>query len=160
MFSRSEALQIALTEAPTGLTVRERDAIELSNGWYFPWRIVDGQDYIGSHGLIVNKQSGEALHLGSAFSAERDWRAYEAGMTQEAFDIRIDRIVNLESTLAFVEAVGPLITRDEVRACLSTLPHTFEYVVVYFVFEAIEAARANGCCEFTLVDPRHRAETT
>ena len=28
---------------------------------------------------------------------------------------------------------------------------------IYFTFEAIEAARANGCCEFTLVDPRHRA---
>ena len=174
MLSRSEALQIATAEAPAELTVRAGDAVELSNGWYFPWRSRDGQGHVGSHGLIVNKQSGEALHLGSAFPAERDRRAYEAGMTREIFDIRIVRVADIQSTLDFLEAVQPSIvrpefdgqttwriarklTREELRTCLSRLPHTFEKVMVYFVFEAIEEARANGCCEFMLVDPRQRA---
>ena len=175
MLTRLEALQIALAQAPAGLTVRGRDAIELSNGWYFPWRTLDDREHFGSHGLIVNKESGETLQLGSAFQAERDCRAYEAGMTNDASDIRIDRIANLEATLDFLGTLRPMVVvpefdgettwriprelkRDELRARLSTLPHTIENVAVYFAFEAIEAARAAGCCAFALLDPRHHAE--
>jgi len=170
VLSRSEALRIALSEVSDGLTLKESDATELSNGWYFPLSSSDGEMWVGSHGLAVGKLDGAVMHFGSAYPVERDLRAYEAGMTRPSCDIRISRINDYEATLGFVQALRMTVVepefdgettwriprklrREELESSLSDLPHTFRNVGVYFVFEEIEAARSNNCCEFDLLAP-------
>ena len=113
MLSREEALTIALAKAEQGTTVWESKSVELSNGWFFPWRSDDGDVFIGSQGIIVNKQNGECFQLGSAFSVERDLRLYEAGYTRTDYDIKIRSINDLELTLDMLEELGISVVEPE-----------------------------------------------
>lgn len=170
MLSHEEALNIALGKVEQGATVWESKSIELSNGWFFPWRSTDSELLIGSQGIIVSKLNGECFQLGSAFPVERDLRLYEAGYTRTDYDIKIRSINDPELTIDMLEELGITVVepelahgtlwkiprrlnRDELKSLLSDLPHTFENVAVYFVIEALERARANRCCEFELIEP-------
>jgi len=172
MLSQSEALEIARAGADYEYIVDEHGAVELSNGWYFPLRLPEGVEPSigGPHGLAVNKRNGEVLHFGSGWSAERDLRAYEAGMTRFIFDICIRQINDRESTLDFLDAMRITVVepevdgettwriprrleRDELESALSELPYTFLNVDVYHRFEEIEAARAGNFCVIELQAP-------
>jgi hypothetical protein len=63
-----------------GRTLASR-ATELRRGWCFNWQN-DGR--IGSHGLAVNKKTGNIFVFGSAFPVERDLRVYDRGMDPSA----------------------------------------------------------------------------
>jgi hypothetical protein len=170
MLSRAEALRIAQREATDQVSVREQDARELSNGWYFPWHLPGGENLVGSHGIIVHKETGRCFPLGSAYPADRDLRAYEAGFVSPNYDIKLTSVAHREPTLDFLQELGITVvepelahgtvwriprtlSRDELGTLLQDLPHTFRNVMVYFGIEAIERARADGCCEFELIEP-------
>ena len=168
--SRQEAFDIAFEHVHKGLTTYLSEAVELSNGWFFPWISEDGQVYLGSNGIIVSKETGECLELGSAFAVERDLQFYEAGYTRSAYDIRISRVHDEALTLDLLEDLGISVvepeeahgvtwkiprslSRSELSARLSELPCAFQNVSVYFRIEAIERAMATGCCELQLLPP-------
>lgn len=170
MLSRTEALEVAQKNAQDGVLVRAQDARELSNGWYFPWHLPGGETLVGSQGVIVNKESGRCFPLGSAFSVDRDLRAYEAGYESLNYDIRLTKVHDRNSTLDFLEELGITVvepelahgtvwriprrlSREELDKLLEDLPRTFPNVMVYFQIETIERVRADGCCEFDLIEP-------
>ena len=176
MLSLSETLEIAQKSAQDGVFVREEDAQELSNGWYFPWYLPGGETLVGSHGVIVNKKSGRCFSLGSAFSVDRDLRAYEAGYESLNYDIKLTEVHDRHLTLDFLEELGITVvepelahgtvwriprrlSREELDKLLEELPRTFCNVMVYFRIETIERVRADGCCEFDLIEPEGGAVT-
>ena len=80
----------------------DRDgARELRSGWYFPWRF-SGEPLIGSNGIIVDKQTGRAVLLGSAYPLERDLRAYDAGYPLTPANLIVNAVADQELTDAFL----------------------------------------------------------
>jgi hypothetical protein len=120
----------------------------------------------------VNKETGKIFVFGSTFSLDRDLRMYDLGMDAEKHDLVITAIADLEETLVFLqriraEVVEPSyeagrvwriprrLTEEEIRTRLASLPALFPVQKLYFVFEAVEAARSSGCCVVELF-PRNR----
>jgi len=169
MLTRFEALEIAKDLAKEGLTVNINSSQELVNGWYFPWEpIKKGELWGGSHGVIINKESGKWLQLGSAFPIERDLQAYEDGFTEAVYDLRILSIQGHNQTLDFlqklrIEVVEPewkygtewliprLLDRNELSCLLMNLPRTFRNVWIYGSIEVVQVARQSRYCEFELI---------
>ena len=175
MLNRPEAFRIAQEAAREyggeDVQVHDEYAQELSNGWFFPFIT----KLVGSHGVIVKKQSGKCFGLGSAFPVDRDLRAYEAGFESHVYDIRLTKVQDRDDTLDFlhdleISVIEPefahgvtwriprILSREELGESLEDLPHTFQNVVVYFLFERIEQARSSGCCEFELIETQSDTE--
>jgi hypothetical protein len=145
---------------------------ELERGWYVAWGDESGgspDKFIpGSHGLVVNKETGRIFVLGSAFPLERDLRMYDRGMDADRHDVVILWIANLDKTVAFLQRLEPIVvemsydhgtvwriprrrTEDELRGRLANLPAIFPDLGPYFCFEAVEEARSIGCCGMDLL---------
>jgi len=122
----------------------------------------------GSQGVIVNKATGATFHLGSAFPVDRDIELYDRGYQFEQYDLVIVTIVNMERALdvlteleisvaepeyehGTVWRVPRPLTRQELCARLSKLPHVFGHVSLYFRAEALERARQTQILAFEVV---------
>jgi hypothetical protein len=143
--------------AHAGLTVEPGSVVELRNGWFFPLRSSSTIPVAGSHGVIVNKRSGAAFALGSAFPVERDLDFYDRGFETTHYDLVILEIHDLQATLDTLESIGPKIvelqyesdivwriprrlSRDELSARLRSLPCVFGDVHLYLKLEELVAA--------------------
>ena len=121
--------------------------------------------------MIVNKQTGQCHHLGSAFPLERDLRAYDDGFQCSHYDLKIIRIQDRERTLELLQEldisvvevewehgrrwrIPRRLSRGELNELLLTLPHTFRDLPIYFRIEAIQEARRHGYCEFELSESK------
>src|SRR5207248_9490781 len=61
---------------------------EIAAGWYFPYLWAEGEEpLVGSNGIIINKQTGAAFVLGSAFPVERDLALYDKGYQDQSYDL-------------------------------------------------------------------------
>ena len=186
MLARKQALDIARSEAPAGFTAS--GARELKNGWFFSWRrngllgqlgiigsLLDRNPIVGSHGVIVNKQSGKIWSLGSGFPLQRDLDAYEAGFECEVYDLKLLSISNHERTADFLSnlristvvperAHGEVwriprnLTRAELTQVTSRLPVSFYNLQVYFCIEAIQEAQQANYCVFELIESREASD--
>ena len=123
----------------------------------------------GGHGLVVNKETGRVLVVGSRFSGlERDLQMYDLGMDAEKHDVVILEITDLDATVAFLQRLEPTVidlsyeahtvwriprplTEDEIRAHLTNIPAIFPEIRLYLAFEAVVEARANGFCVIDLI---------
>ena len=148
---------------------------ELRLGWFFPFHA--DERFAGSNGVIVNKETGHALVLGSAFSPERDSRFYDLGYQSEVYDLTITAVLDPRRTLDTLLAlrlqiveesfehgthwkIPRALTRAELAERLRTVPCRFSGVKLYFHLEALEEARAGRWFEVTLAaaaDPGSRA---
>jgi hypothetical protein len=166
MFDLTAAKEIA---AHTGPEFDLRAARELREGWFFPY----AGDQVGSSGVIVNKQSGRTLVLGSAFPVERDLRAYDEGYQFESCDLVITAIHDSGATIETVAKIRPTVVepeyehdrvwrvprelgRHELRARLERLPCIFEGIGLYFVVEHLQQARAARWFDFVLAKDHGR----
>jgi hypothetical protein len=155
----SEARAREIAEEHAGSSGLSPNVIETERGWFFGW----GEVLFGSKGLVVNKETGHVYVLGSAFSLERDLQMYDRGMDANRHDLVILEIADLDATVAFLVRLCPTVidlsyeagtvwriprpmTEDEIRAHLTNLPAIFPQIGLYFVFEAVEDARAGGFC--------------
>jgi hypothetical protein len=104
----------------------------------------------GSNGVIVNKQTGKLLHLGSAFPVERDLELYDRGYQFESYDLIILEIRDRKQTLhalgklhldvveptteqGVVRQVPRTMTNAELSAKLDQLPCVLSAVGLYDV---------------------------
>lgn len=139
-------------------------ARELREGWFFP--SVSGAS-VGSHGVIVNKETGRLFRLGSAFPIERDLDMYDRGYQSDAYDLVIVAVRDLEATVRWLKKLGPTVvepteeygtvwriaravTERELRERLARLPCVFPGMRLYLKLEVLEEARAGRWCEFDL----------
>ena len=79
---------------------------ETREGWYFPYAR-QSEMVVGSNGVIVNKRSGRAFVLGSAFPIERDIKAFDEGFQFDLYDLVILEICDHPRTVASLVEVGP-----------------------------------------------------
>jgi hypothetical protein len=145
----------------------DRDrAQEIRLGWYFPWRFA-GELLVGSNGIIVDKRTGRAVPLGSAYPLERDLRAYDAGYPLTRAQLVVTAVGDRNRAIVILLQLGvskiepeeshgvkwrvprPL-SSSEIRARLATLPADFGVIQVYFSVELLERARRERCFSFEL----------
>ena len=178
MIDRATALDLAGSEVPDGFQVDTTGIRELHTGWFLPFYDpkCDPEDihtftFGGPSGVIVNKQTGARLILGSAFPLERDLALYDKGYQFHHYDLVITRIVDMRQTLDTLQALRmsvaeptykhgtvwriprPL-TRAELQASLRQLPHVFGGISLWFCAEALEAAREKESFQFELLECR------
>ena len=165
MIDRDAAHRIASRELGEDALVGLGEAEELAEGWFFPFFCID-EPVAGSQGLIVNKQSGEVFHLGSAFPVERDLKLYDQGFQSDVYDLVILAVHDLDETLRIlgelriggdvipeyehgrVWRMPRFLTRTELQARLESLPCVFGDQGFYFRLEYLVELRESGCCEF------------
>jgi hypothetical protein len=142
---------------------------ETREGWYFPYS--PDANLIGSKGVIVHKRTGRAFVLGSAFTVERDIRAFDEGFQFKIYDLVILEIMDRQRTVDTLAAVGPPVvtpeyeygtvwriprglSKKEIELRLAKLPVVFPEVPLYFCVEALQEARDNRWFRFEAIGCR------
>jgi hypothetical protein len=145
---------------------------ETREGWYFPYSPAP-PDLMGSTGVIVHKRTGRVFVLGSAFSVERDIRAFDEGFQFEIYDLVILEIMDRERTVDTLVTVGPTVitpeyeygtvwriphrlSKQEIELRLAKLPVVFPQIGLYFCIEALQVARDNQYFQFEALECRWR----
>ena len=143
------------------------EAREIERGWFFPWKTARA----GCNGIIINKQTGRALRLGSAFPIERDLALYDRGYQFEQYDLVILAVHDLDATrralgrlrLQIVEPtyehgqvwrLPRTMTDVELSKRLDTLPCIFPELRLYFALEVLEEARQERWFDFEALEYR------
>lgn len=165
-----QARQIA-ARAVTDDGVSLGPAQELREGWFFPWQTA----CVGCKGVIVNKNSGRLLRLGSAFSTERDLTMYERGYQFERYDLVIVAVRDREATVRTLAKLRPSMVEPtyehgqvwripvpmpeaELGRRLERLPCVLPEMSLYFHLELLEHARRERWFEFEALE--YRAPTS
>jgi len=174
MISFEDAKTIALGELGADCALLEESTSEKPYGWYFCFQskkfleTKNVRDSLaGSGGFIVEKTDGRVFHFGSAYSLERNLRAYEAGFKFELYDLIVKRVRNLEQTVSLLNKldmtytvpevehgvewkVPKHYTQKQIKQRLEKLPATFEKQRFYFRFEVFEEINLARCCEYEI----------
>jgi len=166
MIDAKKAAVLAQACAPERFVIAVDQVRETRCGWFFPWRL-DGRPSAGSKGVVVDKQTGRVITLGSAYSLERDLNAFDAGYRfGPAFlvvtDVRnesraVDQLLRLsikEVTPEFAHGVQwkipKPISAQDIQTRLRQLPCKFGPIATYFAIEALEAMRGKRDISFEL----------
>lgn len=162
MIDFTRAVQLAESSTVDGLTIDPASMRELTEGWFFGY---SAAEQYGSHGIIINKSSGKAFELGSAFPLERDLAMYDRGYQFDRYDLVILAVVDVARTLETLLQIGPTViepqyengtvwrvprplSRDEIEFRISRLPCVFGNLSLYFRLETLEEAREQAYFEF------------
>lgn len=165
MIDASKAALLAQAAA-AGMTIDVARVRETRCGWFFPWRFED-PPAPGSKGVVVDKQTGQVVTLGSAYSLDRDLNAFDAGYRfGSAFLVvtavrnersAIDQLMRLrikEVTQEFADGVQwkipKVISAQDIGLRLRRLPCKFGPIATYFAVEALEAMRLAKDVSFEL----------
>ena len=164
MIDEAQARRLA-EKAITHEDVSLGPAEELRQGWFFPWRTAR----VGCKGVIVNKKTGRILHLGSAFSVERDLAMYDRGYQFDTYDLVIVAVHDLEATCRALTKLRPTVVEPtyehgqvwripkpiaarDLRSRLEKLPCIFPAMGLYFHLEVLEESRREGWFEFEALE--------
>ncbi len=166
MIDRDAAIQIALAKGGSLGQVADTSKVrELNNGWFVAWA---PSELVGSSGLVVNKDDGACLILGSAFSIDRDCEFYEKGYRWEVYDLVITEVHDLDGACRILRAVGPTeidysyeggivwrvprqLSLDELARRLATTPVVFPNINLYLKLEVLESAVIGGSFDFLVL---------
>jgi hypothetical protein len=166
MIDRAGAIQIALAKGGSfGQVADTSNVRELTNGWFVAW---EPSELVGSSGLIVNKDDGACLVLGSAFSIDRDCEFYEKGYRWEVYDLVITAVHDLPGACRILRAVGPTeidysyesgtvwrvprqLSLDELGRRLAATPVVFPNIKLYLKLEVLETAVIGGSFDFVVL---------
>ena len=168
MIEREIAREIAQRAAGDRQRIDAVRCTETRVGWYFPYAPAS-EMMAGSNGVIVNKQSGRALVLGSAFPVERDIKAFDEGFQYPAYDLVVLDIRDRSRTVETLLEIGPTVTipeyqdgrvwkvprsmtKGEIAERLDMLPAIFADVSLYFRIEALQKARVQGFFRFEALE--------
>jgi hypothetical protein len=168
MLNLSEATELA--RRATGREVDVDRAQETVAGWFFPYshrRILTR--CAGSNGVVINKTTGKARVLGSAFPVYRDLALYDKGYQFDTYDLvvlgyseldaAVESLLSLELTKVIPEYSSGVVwripeplTREDIRARLSALPAVFGAAKLYFVLEELDRARETGILQVDILE--------
>jgi hypothetical protein len=181
VIDRATALDLIASEVPDGLQVDTTEIRELRTGWFLPFsdpnfENFDPEDICtvrlgGPKGVVVNKQTGARLVLGSAFPLERDLALYDKGYQFHYYDLVVTKIVTMQQTLDTLQAlhisvteptykhgtvwrISRRLTRAELQSNLGQLPHVFAGLPLSGGAEVLETAREKGFFQFELLECR------
>ena len=169
--------RIAETHVPEGLAIDEARVLELREGQLFPFRAATSgtpdplSTPVGCNGVIVNKITGKALRLGSAFPIARDAAMYDRGYRFDRYDLVVTEVRHPAHTVETLRKIAMTVveptyeqgtvwriprpmTNEELRARLARVPCVFGNVRLYAACEALEAAREAGAFVFELLEYR------
>ena len=174
MISFEDAKTIALGEIGEDCALLDDATLEKPYGWYFCFQskqFLETQNFrdmlAGNGGFIVEKTDGRVFRFGSAYSLERNLRAYEAGFKFELYDLTVKRARDIRQAVLLLNKLGmtyiiPEIehgvewkipkryTEKQIKQRLEKLPATFEKQQFYFKFEVFEEINLARCCEYEI----------
>lgn len=165
--TRDEAYQRAQPLSTKDLAIDLLGAREIRDGWYFPWRSLTDELMAGSKGVIVHKRTGRTIQLGSAFSLERDLRAFDAGYPLGEAHLTVTSVVDERRSVEILQKVRvlkvepelthgitwripKLLSSSEIKAMLQKLPADFGVIQVYFAVELFDTVKQEQCFRFEL----------
>ena len=176
MLTRAQAIDSVRAKFSADFDVLEDRVIEKEYGWVI---FSQTKQYIstgdptlmavGSGGILVEKQTGKHIHLGSAYSTEVNLQIYEAGyLDHDDFDLIVYGISDMSKTLDLlnrlrityvkpeVEAgatwrVPKQYSVDQLRQRVLRLPCRFNLGAVYFRWDVLNKMKAANCMKYELV---------
>jgi hypothetical protein len=166
MIDARKAAILAQAFVPKQFVIAIEHVRETRCGWFFPCRVED-PPAIGSKGVVVDKQTGRVVTLGSAYSLDRDLNAFDAGyrfgpallnitaVRNECHAVDQLRRLNIkEVTPEFAHGVQwkipKVLSAQDIETRLRQLPCKFGPIATYFLVEALEAIRRSGDISFEL----------
>jgi len=159
----AEALEIARRSHERSYLDLAVPPKETRLGWYFPPK----RGLMGAGGIVVNKETGRVLALGTAFGVERDLRFYDKGYQAKRYDLVVVAVHNIDVAIEHLLAIEldlgdrgrdargwPVSQRLEeavLRDRLADLPCVFENQHLYFRLEILEQAEQDRSFDFMVV---------
>ena len=144
------------------LALDEQVVIEKPFGWFF-----GVSENYGCSGLIVDKDNGHVFQLGSGFTFEEYFDAYEAGFKYDVYDLTILSVQDISQTTKllfklFMKYVIPenkngttwkipqLCSIEQIQSALKSLPTTFSNQKFHSQFETFQEIDKANCCKYKL----------
>jgi hypothetical protein len=131
---------------------------ELSNAWFFP--LV----FIGSVGLVVDKEDGRLFRFGSAFGPDTWIWAYERGFRWDLCDLVVTEVREMDRALQVLDGLnlarrgwGPKRSESfsgaELTELLAQLPARFPSQKLWMSFDALQAMDAHPPFTYVIERP-------
>jgi len=167
--NRADASKIARAWSAEHTKLDPQGAVETEHGWYFP----NGEEIVGSSGVIVNKADGRVFVLGSVFSVERDIKYYHRGFQSDHYDLVVLDVFDLPAAVALIKAIRPVVveptyqsgtvwrmprflSETEISDRLAALPALFADIPLYFHYERLDQAEEGRAFAYRAIGRRPR----
>ncbi len=145
------------------LTLDENVVIEKPFGWFF-----GVSENYGCSGLIVNRDDGHVFQLGSGFTFQEYFDAYEAGFKYDFYDLTISSVQDISKTakLLFrlfmryfipegengtISQISQAYSIEQIQLALKSLPCTFPNQKFNLHFEIFQEIDKADCCKYQLI---------
>jgi len=177
MITLKKAIEIAIEKAGGGLAVDPDRIDEKPYGWIiYP----NSKEYIetgnrmaillGSGGILVLKESGEAIQFGSGFSLEKNIEIYESGyLDRDNWDIVITRVIDedagvsqllaLRATFIVPEEESGIVWKvpqdyspERMKELIQELPFRLNIGSVYSIYSAVVGLEEHRHVDY-LIEP-------
>jgi hypothetical protein len=173
MITFEEARSIASKNIPSDCEILPDSIIEKPYGWYFYHQ---SKEYIetgnikkmlvGSGGFVVEKESGEVVKFGSAYSLEKNFQVYERGLIGRK-DLIILKVREINESvrllnrlqMTYIEPeiahgvewkIPKLYNEKQIKEAISKLPFAFVNQNFYFRYDEFEKIDDSKCFEYKL----------
>lgn len=174
MITFEEVKQIALDTIGLDCALYEDSIIEKPYGWYFCFqskKYIETGDFremlAGSGDFIVERETGEVIQFGSAYSSERYFKIYEKGFLGKKYDLIIIKVKNMNLAISLIHKLGMRYVEPEfaygvewkipqeynekqIKFALSNLPYTFNNQNFFSSFEVFEEIDKSNCIIYEL----------
>lgn len=172
MISFEEAKTIAENQISINHSFVE--IIEKTYGWYFysqTKEYIKSGDFrlleIGSGGFLVEKEKGEVISFGSAYSREENFKIYEAGLAYKSYDLTITKIRDVNLAIGLLKNLAMTFLQTEIenniewktskafnekqlKEILQNLPYTFTNQNFYFRHKEFEEMKNSKALDYEL----------
>ncbi len=174
MITYQEAEKIALDKIGKNCALLSKQIIEKPYGWYFNFQSKKhletgnfSEMLIGSGGFIVERENGQVVEFGSAYSIEKNFEIYEKGFLGSNYDLIILQVKDINQAVRILHKLRMTVVKPEaaynvewknpqtynekqLKIALSDLPFTFENQNFYYKFEFFKQIDDCACLEYEL----------
>lgn len=174
MITFEDAIKIAENRIPWNCDLFRDEIIEKPYGWYFCYQskkfIETGNIsdmLIGSGGFLVEKENGNVIEFGSAYSLEKNFQAYEQGFLRKNLDLIITKVFDLRETVRLLNRlqmtyvkpefehgilwkIPQIYNQKQIKEAISKLPCIFKNQSFYFRYDEFKKIDKSKCFEYEL----------
>lgn len=174
MISYQEAIKIAENRIPSDCALFLEETIEKSYGWYFCFQSKEyietgniSEMLLGNGGFLVEKENGNVIEFGSAYSPEKNFEIYEKGFLIEKLDLVITKVFDLRESVRLLHRLHltyfepefaavatwktpKIYNEKQIKDAVSKLPCVFKNQNFYFRYDEFQKIEKSKCFEYEL----------
>lgn len=123
---------------------------------------------VGSGGFLVEKENGNVVEFGSAYSVEKNFQTYEQDFSGKNFDLIITKVFDLRETVRLLNRlqmtcvepefehgtswkIPKIYNQKQIKEAISKLPCVFKKQNFYFRFDEFQNIDKSKCFEYELL---------